>query len=243
MTPMTPTLPERREPAWGYQDLALFVGAALPVWALASVLLLLAGLLAPRVIFNTTARQLTLQFFLYVLLTGVLYILVARRYGEPFWKAMGWTFPIPRAGACLVAGPVLAVALSALGVLMRAPTENSSIEDMITSRAALAWFILFGVVFAPIFEELLFRGFLLPLVARSIGPWLGIALTSLLFGLLHGAQNHWAWQQIMLIGAAGAAFGFTRYRTGSTTAGFLMHAAYNATAFAGYTLTHWAVLS
>jgi membrane protease YdiL (CAAX protease family) len=184
-----------------------------------------------------------LQFFLYVLLMGVLYLLVAGRYHEPFWGALGWTFPIPRAWLCLIAGPALTITLSVLGVLMKAPTESSLIEEMITSRASLALFIVFGVVFAPIFEELLFRGFLFPLLARSMGPWLGIAFTALLFGLLHGAQNHWAWQQMVLIGAAGAAFGYARYQTGSTTAGFLMHAAYNATAFAGYTLSHWRVLS
>ena len=207
------------------------------------MMVLLARTVAPQVIFSNTARQLTFQSFLYALLMGVLYLLVAARYREPFWSALGWTFPIPRAWLCLFAGPALTIALSVLGVAMKAPTESSLIEDMITSRASLALFILFGVVFAPIFEELLFRGFLFPLLARSIGPWLGIVFTAIPFGLLHGAQNHWAWQPIVLIGIAGAAFGYVRYQAGSTTAGFLMHAAYNATGFAGYTLSHWRVLN
>ena len=46
-----------------------------------------------------------------------------------------------------------------------------------------------------------------------------------------------------LIGIAGAAFGWVRYKSGSTTAAFLMHAAYNAAGFAGYTLTHWRILN
>ena len=216
---------------------------SLPAVLLASVFLFLAGLAAPPLIYNSTARQLTLQSFLYILLMGVLYLLVTGRYQEPFWKALGWTFPFPYPWICLFAGPVLAVTLSVAGVLLKAPTENSLIEDLITNRASLALFIVFGVVFAPIFEELLFRGFLLPLLARSMGAWPGILMTALLFGLLHGAQNHWAWQQVTLIGLAGVAFGFTRYRTGSTTAGFLMHAAYNATAFAGYTASHWRALN
>ena len=236
-------LPVRRTPAWGYPDLLLFVGAVLPALLLASVFLFLAGLAAPLLIFNSAARQLTLQSFLYLLLLGVLYLLVTGRYHEPFWRALGWTFPFPHAWLCLFGGPLLAITLSVTGVLLKAPTENSLIEDLITNRASLALFIVFGVIFAPVFEEILFRGFLLPLLARSMGPWLGIVMTAALFGLLHGAQNHWAWQQIVLIGAAGAAFGFTRYRTGSTTAGFLMHAAYNATAFAGYTASHWRILN
>lgn len=237
---MTPISPERRDPVWGYQDLALFLGAVLPAVGLAALLMFVTRAIAPRLITGTAARQLTFQFFAYVLLLGVLYFLVAR-YGEPFRRAMAWTFPVPRAWTCLLAGPVLAVAVAALGAVLKTP-DTSLIEDMITSRASLAWFIVFGVVFAPIFEELLFRGFLYPLLARSLGPWPGIVFTALLFGLLHGAQNHWAWQPIMLIGAAGVAFGYARYKTGSTTAGFLMHAAYNATAFAGYTVTHWRAL-
>ena len=130
-----------------------------------------------------------------------------------------------------------------LGVLLRAPTDSSQIEGLIKSRASLAAVMLFGVVLAPIFEEMLFRGFLLPLLARSVGPWLGILLTAVPFALLHGAQNQWAWQPIVLIGVAGIVFGYVRYKTGSTTAAFLMHSAYNATGFLGYALTHWQLLN
>ena len=242
-THTTPALPERRDPVWGYEDLALFAGAVLPAVLLATGLVLATRSLAPRLILSTAARQLTFQSFVYLLLMGVLYFIVAGRYGEPFWAGLGWSFPLERPWLCLFAGPVLAVTVSVLSVILKAPTESSAIEDMITSRASLGWFILFGVVFAPVFEELLFRGFLFPLLARSMGSWLGILFTAIPFGLLHGAQNHWAWQPIVLIAMAGGAFGYARYRTGSTTAGFLMHAAYNATAFAGYTLSHWRVLT
>ncbi len=236
-------VPSIREPAWGYQDLALFAGAILPAVALATILMYVAGLAVPRAMASNAGRQLTLQSFLYLELLGALYLLVKGRHQKPFWKALAWTFPVPRAWLFLLMGPILAVALSAAGVVLRTPAENSLIEGLITNRASLALFIVFGVVFAPLFEEMLFRGFLLPLFARSLGPWAGIAATAALFGLLHGAQNRWAWQQILLIGLAGAAFGYARLRTGSTTAGFLMHAAYNATAFAGYTLSHWRVLN
>ena len=236
-------MPERREPVWGYQDLALFVSAVLPSLALAALLLRATRAMAPEFFFSDAARTLAFQSFIYALLLGDLYLVVAWRYGESFWHALGWTFPIPRAWLLLFAGPALAVGLSVLGVLMKAPMESSLIEDMITSRASLALVMFFGVVLAPIFEELMFRGFLFPLLTRSVGPWLGIVFTAVPFGLLHGAQNHWAWQPILLIGIAGAAFGWVRYKSGSTTAAFLMHAAYNAAGFAGYTLTHWRILN
>ena len=180
---------------------------------------------------------------MYVFLVGALYLVIVWRYHEPFLPSLGWTFPIPHALLVLAAGPVLTIALSALGVLLRAPLDSSQIEVLIKSRASLAAIILFGVVLAPIFEEMLFRGFLLPLLVRSVGPWPGIVLTAVPFALLHGAQNHWAWQPVLLIGIAGIAFGYVRYKTGSTTAAFLMHSAYNATGFLGYTLTHWQTLN
>ena len=110
---------------------------------------------------------------MYVFLVGALYLVIVWRYGEPFWSSLGWTFPIPYAFLLLATGPALAVALSALGVLLRAPLDSSQIEVLIKSRASLAAIILFGVVLAPIFEEMLFRGFLLPLLVRSLGPVAG----------------------------------------------------------------------
>jgi membrane protease YdiL (CAAX protease family) len=234
---------DRREPVWGYGDLALFLSAVLPSLALAAMLARASRMVAPGWFFSDAVRTLVFQSFMYVFLVGALYLVITWRYGAPFWTSLGWTFPIPNAVLVLAAGPAFAIALSALGVLLRAPLDSSQIEVLIKSRASLAAIILFGVVLAPIFEEMLFRGFLLPLLMRSMGPGLGILLTAVPFALLHGAQNHWAWQPVLLIGIAGVAFGYVRYKAGSTTAAFLMHSAYNATGFLEYTLTHWQTLS
>jgi membrane protease YdiL (CAAX protease family) len=222
---------------------ALFLGAVLPSWALAFLLSQTSRSLAPQLFSSDAVKTLVFQSFMYVFLVGSLYLVIVGRYHEPFWRSLGWTFPIPRAFLLLTAGPALAVGLSALGVLLHAPMDGSQIEILIKSRASLAAIILFGVVLAPIFEEMLFRGFLLPLLVRSMGPGLGILFTAVPFALLHGAQSHWAWQPVLLIGIAGIAFGAVRFRTGSTTAAFLMHSAYNAMMFLGYTLTHWQTLN
>jgi membrane protease YdiL (CAAX protease family) len=236
-------MPQRGAPVWGYQDLALFLSAVLPSWALALVLLGITRTIAPALLVSSAALTLVFQSFMYVFLVGSLYLVIVWRYGGPFWRALGWTFEIPYGWLLMVSGPVLTIVLSLLGALLRAPSDSSQIEGLIKSRASLAAVMLFGVVLAPIFEEMLFRGFLLPLLARSVGPWLGIFLTALLFGLLHGAQNHWAWQPIVLIGMAGIVFGYVRYKTRSTTSAFVIHSAYNATGFLGYALTHWQLLN
>jgi CAAX protease family protein len=239
---VNPAVEAPRMPFWGYEDLALFASAILPSVALAALLLRGSRALAPRFFAGEAATTLAFQSFMYVFLLGALYLLISFRYRRPFWSSIGWTFPIPDAPRLLALGTALAIGLSTLGVLLHAPLVHSPIEDMITSRASLAVVMVFGVFLAPIFEEMLFRGFLLPLLARSLGPWIGILLTTLPFALLHGPQNAWAWQQVVLIGVAGAVFGYVRYRTGSTSASFLLHAAYNATGFLGFMIARWQTL-
>lgn len=232
-----PRMPSRRGPVWGYEDLALFVGAVLPCLALGALLARLARAIAPRFFADTTATNLSYQLFLYGLLTGALYLIVSFRHGERFWSSLGWTLRFRGAVLSVAAGPLLAVAASVLGVVLRTPAAANPIHDMIRDRGSLVMVVSFGVLAAPFFEELFFRGFLFPVLERSWGPWLGIVATAIPFGLMHGAQNHWIWQQVMLIALAGAVFGYVRYKTGSTAAAFLIHASFNATEFLGYALT------
>lgn len=236
MTPRESTIPGRW-PAWGWEDVALLVGAVLPAFGLGLLLMRALRRLAPGLFGLAAVNTLTFQLFVYIFLVGALFLLISGKYGQPFWTALGWTMAFRGAILSVVAGPVLAVGVSVLGVMMRAPEVGDPIRGMITGRVSLAVVVVFGVIVAPFVEELFFRGFLFPLVARSIGPWLGMVATAVLFALPHGAQNEWAWQQLTLIALAGVAFGFARYRTGATSASFLMHASFNATQFVGFLLT------
>jgi membrane protease YdiL (CAAX protease family) len=226
-----------RWPAWGWEDVALLIGAVLPSLLLGTGLMRVLRWMAPALFGVVAVATLTYQLFVYVFLVGALFLIISWKYGQPFWKALGWTMGFRGAITSVLAGPVLAVGVSFLGVLLRAPEVSDPIRAMITGRPTLAVVIAFGVLIAPFVEELIFRGFLLPLIARSVGPWLAIILTAVLFALPHGAQNEWAWQQLTLIALAGVAFGFARVRTGATSASFLMHASFNATQFLGFLLT------
>jgi uncharacterized protein len=83
------------------------------------------------------------------------------------------------------------------------------------------------VVAAPLFEEILFRGFLFRGFSISIGPILTVLLTSLIFAALHTQYNIVG---ILMVFSAGATMGCTRWWTGSTTITILQHAMMNGIA-------------
>jgi uncharacterized protein len=209
------------ETFWGYEDLGLFIGAAIPCLFLGAVLV------RALHISSRGIQILLLQFLMYALLFAVLYALISIRHQRPFWRSLSWSRRVRFPLSWIVGGSMLALATSALGATMKAPQVPDQIRALITGRGSLTAVLVFVVVLGPIFEELVFRGFLLPLLVRTFGPAPGILLTALPFALLHGAQNEWAWQQITMIGIAGAAFGYAKFRTGSTAASTLLHSGFN----------------
>ena len=94
---------------------------------------------------------------------------------------------------------MLAITTLTLGVLLKAPPVSLPIEDLISDRRSLFIMVLFLTIFGPVFEELVFRGFLFPLLARSLGPWPAIILAATPFALIHGSQYHWHWQHLLLV--------------------------------------------
>jgi len=212
-------------PFWGYEDLALFFGAVLPSVGIAAITV------RPFHFPNEGVRTVAFQCVFYALLLSVLYFLIAKRQGRPLWSSLGWTFQFPPLWGA--AGPPLAISLAVLAGALHAP-EEPLIQNLITDRLSLILLMIFGVLIGPVFEELVFRGFLLPVLADSLGDWGGIVLAAALFALLHGPEYHWAWQVLLTVGLAGVVFGIARAKTGSTAAAATLHIGYNATLFAGF---------
>ena len=219
---------------WGFEDLALFLGALLPAWLVGTLLVRFGQALAPAAFSNNAIRQLAFQTAIYALLVGALYMVIAFRYRKPFWQSIGWVVPQRGKWWSILGGPALAIGLSILGVVLRAPPIPTPVESLISGRGSLLLVAFFAVVLGPIFEELLFRGFLQPLLERSLGAWPAILLAATGFALLHGKEYQWAWQQLLVVGLAGVAFGYARFKTGSTAAGALLHGGYNLAFFVGY---------
>src|SRR5437868_15145331 len=73
-------------------------------------------------------------------------------------------------------GVVLAFGLQAVAHFLPMPKELPI--DRFFQTPAEAWILsLFGATFAPLIEELFFRGFLYPVLARRLGLFLGVVLT------------------------------------------------------------------
>ncbi|MGZ5522547.1 MAG: CPBP family intramembrane glutamic endopeptidase, partial [Chthoniobacterales bacterium] len=95
-----------------------------------------------------------------------------------------------------------------------------------------AWIIsIFGVTLAPLMEELFFRGFLYPALARRLGVYASILITSIAFALIHSPQLATAWAPLLLIMVVGVVITALRAYTRSIIPGFIVHVGYNLTLF------------
>ena len=226
-----PPPPPEPFPFWSYSDLGLFIGLAL-VYMLAGPTLVKAVMLVFHWHPSTKlAELLPAQLLMYSLLFGSLALMFRLLYGRPFWRSLGWTpmrLPLPLVVGSGI-GTLFAVML--LAVLIRVPNESNPMTELLQNRMSILLIGLFGVTLGPLSEELAFRGFLQPLLVRSLGPVPGVLLTALIFGLLHFQEYGNSWKHVVIIATAGACFGWMRQATGSTKAATLMHATYNGVQF------------
>src|SRR3954454_5118884 len=103
-------------------------------------------------------------------------------------------------------------------------TRHHHVEHLAVGKAVL---LTLGIaVTAPLAEEIGFRGYQFPALTRWRGPWLGAAITALLFGAAHFA----ALPVVMLPGAAAFGFGACMlfWFTGSLLPGVAVHSLNNA---------------
>ena len=120
-----------------------------------------------------------------------------------------------------------ALFVSVLGALLRLSEMDMPMKDLIRTDFDLLVVGFGAVTFGPLFEEMIFRGFLQPLFGKWFGAIPGIFATSLLFAIPHGPQYGWHWQHLIVITAAGSIFGFIRWKAESTTASTIAHSTYN----------------
>ena len=129
----------RVAPFWGFEDLALFLGAVLPAgWSRPCCCE--SGACWRRAAFsNNAVRALVFQVVIYVLLVGALYLVIACRYRRPFWHRWAGRSGIAKV-VVLFGGPGAGRSGSPCWACSCARRlDNTQIEGLIRSRARSCW--------------------------------------------------------------------------------------------------------
>ena len=162
-------------------------------------------------------------------------LLLFRSVWRPFWRSLGWrSLPVTAAASALLAGPFLALGLGLLGAALRTPEIDLPFQQMLGSKVTTITLGIVVVILGPVCEELAFRGFLMPLLMRSLGAAGGILVTGFIFGSVHGYEYEWSWRHMLLISLVGCVFGWAKFKTQSTAAAAFMHSTFNLTQFAAF---------
>jgi membrane protease YdiL (CAAX protease family) len=181
-----------------------------------------------------------------------LYVTIAVLPNAPFWRSLGWRKLDPPDPSLsrnpwlyLFSGCALSIGVFIVTAKTKAP-EDAPIEELLKHRSTMFLFMAMAVLFAPLVEEILFRGYLFPLLARfsSVlahslgvesstairrGVTTSIVLTGVLFGLVHGYQLGWSRTLVFTLTIVGIIFTYVRARSGTVYASYLLHLGYNST--------------
>lgn len=171
------------------------------------------------------------QIAAYLIVLGCMVLIVRRRRVASFWRAIQWNWPGTSGAAYFFAGIGLALAIEFLSTLLPIP-KQLPIEKYFKDASGTYFMVIFGVTIAPLMEELFFRGFLYPVLARRAGVGAGIVVTAFLFALIHQSQLGRAWAPVFLLFVVGVVLTWVRAKTDSVASSFLIHVAYNFTLFA-----------
>jgi len=177
---------------------------------------------------------------------------------KPFFDGIHWHGATAlESKARLISAAVLCFFVAMInGVLMPGPT-NAPIDELFKAPGA-AWILFaFGVTLAPFFEEMAFRGFVLPAICTAYdwslehftgaprrpldefdNPQWSLSamifasiLTSIPFALMHGAQTSWSLGPFLLLIFVSLVLCTVRLRTRSLAASTMVHACYNVMLF------------
>jgi len=179
---------------------------------------------------------------------------------KSLFAGLQWNFAStwqPRRLLILLSAAFACFILAMVDELVLPGPANAPIDKLFDSRTA-AWLLFaFGVTFAPFFEEIAFRGFLLPalctafdwygekLTGNTAPPldagdhphWslfamiLGSIATSIPFALMHAEQTAWSLGPFLLLVAVSLVLCWARLASRSLAASVLVHSSYNLLLF------------
>ena len=228
------------DPVWSGWDVLLILALTAIVFILGQIFVIprLLRLVYPHArltdLLQKPAVVLLSQLLLYIVLAIYMVLLVRVKYGTRFWPAVRWNWP-GIAGVSFIGVGALMLGFDILGRFLPMPKETPF--DQFFDRPFDAYLTAaFAVTLGPLMEELFFRGFLYPVVARRMGIVWGILLTALPFGLMHFFQYGNSWGAVLIVFMVGVVLTTIRAMTKSVASSFLAHVGYNGTLMV---LTAW----
>jgi uncharacterized protein len=238
--PTPPASKAGENPVWSGWDVLLIAALTLGAIFLVQLILILVALrfVYPHENWIEVAQKPVLallsELLAYAVVAVYMVLLVEGKYHTRFWPAIRWNWP-GLAGVSLLGLGVLMLGLDALGRFL--PMPKSTPFDQFFDRPLDAYLTAaFAITLGPLMEELFFRGFLYPVLARRMGAFWGIILTALPFGLMHYVQYR-SWSAVLIIVLVGVVLTTVRAVTKSVASSFLAHVGYNTTLMA---LAAWA---
>jgi membrane protease YdiL (CAAX protease family) len=230
LAPVTPA-PPVRDPVWSGWDVLLIAGLTVLAMLVLQLVVIFgaAWFVYPHASLTEVAQKpillLLSQFLIYAVVAAFMVMLVEGKYHVPFWEAIRWKWPSSE-WKLLGLGATMMFTLGLLQSLLPMP-KDTPFEHLFDRPRDAYLLSIIAVTLGPLMEEIFFRGFMYPVLARRMGTVWAIVLTALPFGLIHLPQYGWAWGAALVIILVGMVCGVVRAVTGSVAASFLVHVGYN----------------
>jgi membrane protease YdiL (CAAX protease family) len=203
------------EPYWNHEDVGIYFLVLVFVGTVVRLAVRVHWLAAAELATPSLALQIVV-----ITLHGIaLYLILKWSHHKPVIVPLGWVLPGKLYGAIGFFGGIVA----ALGIAFVMHFRHEAMPTLPTID-----FLVLGFFLGPILEESVFRGCLLPVLARTVGNTASVVATALLFAAFHSPRDatHWAWFCV-----TGVAYGWLRLASQTTTAAALMHATCNLSLF------------
>jgi membrane protease YdiL (CAAX protease family) len=245
--PIFQQYPEDLRVPWSWLDLLILVGIAVIGTLLSSVILVgvfaTLGMTPATLQDSPNLKSLFLivnQALISLFLLAYLAIHIHAHFQMPFWRTSGWrplqTGTIPRRIVYLsliLGGFSLSLLVQLVSAALQTKAKLPIQEYFQDPRSALL-LMLMSVLLAPLVEETIFRGYIYPVLARSLGVGAGVVITGTLFGLLHAPQLWGGWGQILLLIGVGIIFTAARALSRTVVASYILHVSYNSFLFIAF---------
>ena len=226
-----PSVPQPTEnPAWSGWDVLQIAGLTLFTLFITQLFVVLGArhYAFPHESFMEVAQKPSLallsELLTYIVVALYMILVVEGKYRGRFLQAIRWNWP-GIAGVSFIGLGVLMLGLQLLDRVLPMP-KSTPFDQFFAHRSDAFLTAAFAVTIGPLMEEIFFRGFLYPVLARRTGVVPAILVTGVLFGAIHSPQYGYSWA-VLIIVLVGVVLTTIRAVTKSVASSFLAHVGYN----------------